>query len=251
MRNWQRKLRSKGTFAFELEQWYNKIIIFNKKIKWKKTKNFTHLKKSDRDEIEILLNKKHPLRDIGTALNRSVSVIFYEIKNNSVNGKYDSIKAQYKAHAKRRHASFRGKKIIANEKLREFVEEKLLEGRSSESISGRIIHKEKNLPNLSKDTIYDYLRSPYGKVIKLKLEKKKRRLRRKNKVKLDGRIFIDNRPKIANKRGRVGDFEADFIVSGKSGKGVLLTAIDRKTRVSFLEIIRDVSIDEVHSAMQW
>lgn len=44
--------------------------------------------------------------------------------------------------------------------------------------------------------------------------------------------------------------EADFIVSGKSGKGVLLTATDRKSRKSFLEIVYDVSIDEVHSAFE-
>ena len=61
-------------------------------------------------------------------------------------------------------------------------------------------------------------------------------------------MFIENRPKIANRRGRVGDMEADFIVSGKSGKGVLLTAIDRRTRKAFLELIHNVSIDEVHAA---
>lgn len=132
--------------------------------------------------------------------------------------------------------------------MRNFIEEKLLEGRSPESISGRIRHREKELPDIAKDTIYRYLRSPYGKVIGLKLQKKKRHIRRKNKVKLDGRIFIENRPKIANKRGRIGDVEADFIVSGKSGKGVLLTAICRKSRKAFLEIIHDVSIDEVHVA---
>lgn len=66
---------------------------------------------------------------------------------------------------------------------------------------------------------------------------------------MDGRIFIEKRPKIANKRGRVGDLEVDFIVSGKSGKGVLLTAIDRKLRKAFLGLIYDVSIDDVHAAL--
>ena len=46
----------------------------------------------------------------------------------------------------------------------------------------------------------------------------------------------------------VGDTEADFIVSGKSGKGILLTVVCRKLRVVFLELILDVSIDEVHAA---
>ncbi len=123
-------------------------------------------------------------------------------------------------------------------------------GQSPESISGRIRNRENKISDISKDTIYRFLRSPYGKIIGLKLEKKKRRFRRSRKVKLDGRVFIENRPKIANNRGRVGDLEADFIVSGKSGKGVLLTVIDRKTRKAFLEIIYNVCIDEVHAALK-
>lgn len=42
--------------------------------------------------------------------------------------------------------------------------------------------------------------------------------------------------------------EADFIVSGKAGKGILLTVVCRKLRVVLLELILDVSIDEVHAA---
>lgn len=66
--------------------------------------------------------------------------------------------------------------------------------------------------------------------------------------KLEDRRFIDQRPKKANNRLRVGDLEADFIVSGKDGQGILLVAVCRKTRVSFLELISTVSIDEVHRA---
>lgn len=190
------------------------------------------------------------MADIGTALNRSASTIFYEIENNKVNEVYDSKKAQQKAYVKRHDASFRGRSIIADDKLRNFVEKKLLEGCSPESISGRVRNRENKISNIGKDTIYRFLRSPYGKIIGLKLEKKKRRLRHKNKVKLDGRIFIENRPKIANNRERVGDLEADFIVSGKSGKGVLLTVVDRKTRKAFFEIIYNVCVDEVHVAFK-
>lgn len=79
--------------------------------------------------------------------------------------------------------------------------------------------------------------------------KKKKRLKiGVKKKKLSDRTFIDKRPKIIEKRGRVGDAEADFIVACKSGKGVLLVVVCRKLRVAFLEIIHDVSIDEVHKA---
>ena len=194
------------------------------------------------------MKKKYSLRNIGYALNRSVSTISDEIKKNSVKKKYDSQKAQHKAYAKRRNASFRGQKIIAHSKLRSFVESNLLDGQSPEAISGRIKYQEKSLPNVSKDVIYQYLRSPYGKIIGLKLKKKKRPKGRKKLAKLKDRTFIDKRPKVIDNRGRIGDIEADFIVSGRGGKGIILTTVDRKIRVAFLEIIHDVSIDEVHKA---
>lgn len=190
--------------------------------------------------------KNYSLRDISRALGRAVSALHYEIKRNSVRGKYDPTKAQHKAYVRRHMASFRGKSIVANRELREFIEKYLLDGQSPSAINGRIECQEKNLPFVSKNTIYRYLRSPYGKAIGLKLKKKKRPKRGAKKKKLSDRVFIEKRPKIIEKRGRTGDVEGDFIVSCKSGRGILLTTTCRKLRVSFLEKIPHVSIDEVH-----
>lgn len=145
-------------------------------------------------------------------------------------------------------ASFRGKKIIAHNKLREFVDGALSDGQSPEAIAGRLKYQEKHLPYVSKDTIYRYLKSPYGKLIGIKWKKKVKPKKSRKVSKLKDRVFIDKRPKVIEKRERVGDMEADFIVSGKSGKGVLLTVVCRKLRVAFLELITEVSIDEVHNA---
>lgn len=133
--------------------------------------------------------------------------------------------------------------------MRVFIEQSLLDGQSAKAISGRLKYKKKELPYVSKDTIYRYLRSPYGKIIGLILKKKKRHKRRLKIIELKDRRFIDQRPKIIEKRGRVGDLEVDFIVSGKKGKGVLLTSTDRKIKTSFLELIINVSIDEFHQAL--
>lgn len=165
-----------------------------------------------------------------------------------MNNEYNPKKAQHKARVRRMQASFKGKKIVMYEKLREFVDEALSDGQSPEAIAGRIKHQERHLPFVAKDTIYNYSKSPYGNLIGIKW-KKKLSLRKSRKVsKLKDRIFIDKRPKIIERRLRVGDMEADFIVSGKTGKGILLTAVCRKLRVVFMELIVDVSIDEVHAA---
>lgn len=144
-------------------------------------------------------------------------------------------------------------KIIQNKKLQKFVKSNLLTGQSPEGISGRLKNRYvKDIPYLSKNAIYRYLESSYGKKIKAKLEKKKKKIKKRlnPKNRLDGRIFIDKRPKFIDKRLRVGDTEFDFIVSGKDGRGILLVVVDRKLRISFLEPIYQVSIKAVHKALK-
>lgn len=206
------------------------------------------MNKDERNEIAILLGKRYSYRNIADALGRSVSTISEEIARNRVRGQYDPAKAQQKAYVRRHTASFRGKKIVARTDLRHFVEGSLMDGQSPAAIAGRIRFHDRQLPRVGKNTIYRFLDSPYGRLI-LEKRKKKHRPRRRQKVtELPDRTFIDQRPKIIEKRGRVGDAEGDFIVSGKEGKGILLVVVDRKLRVAFLERILAVSIDAVHDA---
>jgi transposase, IS30 family len=204
--------------------------------------------KDERNEISILLEKGYSRRAIAGALHRSVSTISDELNKNSVKKIYDPNKAQHKAYVRRHNASFRGKKIVAHRTLRKFIEGALCDGQSPEAIAGRIQYHEKHLPRIGKDTIYRFLDSPYGRLIAHKRKKKKPKYRRPKVTQLRDRTFIDRRPKIIEKRGRVGDGEGDFILSGRNGKGILLVLVDRKIRAAFLEFILDISIDNVHAA---
>lgn len=165
---------------------------------------------------------------------------------------YDPRKANHKAYVRRQEAKYQGMKIVAHPALRAFVEEKLMEGRSPESIAGRIKRHQRNLPRISPDSIERFLKSIYGRRVeahrKYLVRKRKWRRKRLKVSQLKDRIFIDRRPAIINRRGRVGDVEADFILSGKDGTGVLLTAADRKLRPAFLEKVLPVSITNVHQA---
>ena len=185
-------------------------------------------------------------------MNRASSAVWNEIDRNKTNGKYNPKKAKHKAYVRRRGAKYQGKKIVEDGELRKFVDSSLLDGQSPEGISGRLKYKrEKELPYISKDSIYRYIKSPHGRKIAAKLLKNKKRCKkRKNKGILDGRTFIGKRPKYINDRKQVGDGEFDFIVSGRSGKGILLVVTDRKLRISFLEPIYNVSIKNVHLIAQ-
>ena len=50
---------------------------------------------------------------------------------------------------------------------------------------------------------------------------------------IKGRVSIDERPEVVDKRSRIGDWEADTVI-GKQGGTVLLTLVERKTRLSVI-----------------
>ena len=196
--------------------------------------------------------KKYSFRDIAKVLDRSVSTICDEWRRGKVRRQYDPLKAHHKAYVRRWQSKYQAMKIVGNRKLRDFVEEKLLRGDSPVNVSGRIGKHERDLANISKNSIYRYIESPYGRRIEAYRNKKKsrRRYRRPKSEKLSERTFIDKRPKHINTRKRIGDAEMDFILSGKSGRGMLLVVVDRKSRLPFLEKILPVSIPEIHRALR-
>jgi IS30 family transposase len=199
-----------------------------------------------------LLSKGYSQREVARTLRRSNSTISDEIKRGSVKGIYDPIKAHHKAYVRRHESKYQAMKIVTHPDLQHFIESSLYDGQSPGNIAGRIKKREKHLPSVGKDSIYRFISSVYGRKIEYERSKKKswRRGRGKKVKKLEDRVFIDKRPESINERKRRGDAEADFIVSGKSGKGILLTLVDRKTRVSFIEQILEVSIQNVEKSFK-
>ncbi|TSC68845.1 MAG: putative Integrase catalytic region [Parcubacteria group bacterium Gr01-1014_70] len=194
------------------------------------------------------------IRAIAKRLGRSPNTISYELRENEVSGRYDAKKADFKARHRRKDAKFQGMKIPAHTGLKKYVDRQLLDDLSPEAIAGRVTRREKGLPSVSKNSIRRYIDSAHGaKVAWYRMQRKKKRKWRKKRPKvtqLKDRTFIDKRPGHIQKRMYVGHAEADFILSGKSGKGIILTLADRKIRVSFLEQILTVNIEEVHHAFE-
>lgn len=182
-------------------------------------------------------------------MGRSVSSVYDEIKRNRVRRSYHPQKAQHKAYIRRKYAKYQGMIIAENSELQAFVEAGLYDDLSPEAIAGRIKYHKKHLRPASKDSIRRYIKSVYGRRVEYYRKKKKaRRYRRAKSQKLTDRVFIDKRPEYINKRQKIGHAESDFLVSGKSGSGVILNVTDRKSRATFLELIRQVNIENVHQA---
>jgi IS30 family transposase len=142
-------------------------------------------------------------------------------------------------------------KVLVDQRMHVFVDEKLLDDQSPSAIAGRIATQESFGSSVSKNSIYRYIKSVYGRKVEAYRVKKKQRRRKKVVIHptLLDRVFIDKRPIFINIRKRFGDMEADFIVSGKGGSGVLLVVVDRKSRLVFLKLLRVVSIQNVHDAL--
>jgi transposase, IS30 family len=206
----------------------------------KNHKKYTHIKKAERSEIAILLKKRYGVRDIAEALGRGVGTISDEIHRNSVKGVYDPAKADHKAYVKRKYSKYQGMKIVRDKQLWNYVEEKLREDWSPEEIAGRIKHIDTCIKYASYEAVYKFVSSVYGRRLERCLRykgRKKRGTPRQKVVQLENRVFIEKRPKIVERRKRFGDWEGDFIVSGKSGKGVLLVLHERKARYTIIRKI--------------
>jgi IS30 family transposase len=174
------------------------------------------------------------------------------LKRNVVAGEYVPAKAQHKATVRRKAAKFQGMSIVRERKLQHFIEAELLKQQFPQAIAGRLATGAEGLPYISTNSIYRYIDSAHGRKLEyeLKVLKQKRKGRRKRPPveTLGSRSFIDDRPSVITNRERVGDLEADFIVSGRTGTGYLLTAVDRKIRYGFIRKILPVTIVNVEAA---
>jgi len=211
-------------------------------------KKKTKIKKSERFEIADMLEKGYGKRRIARALDRSPGSICDEIKHNSVKGVYDPEKAHEKARQRKKKSKYQSMKIIGNDELRRYIHKKIFLGWSPELISGRIEKVDKHITGISWKAIYKYVRTVYGRLLEMHLPRygKSRKKGRTKVEKLEGRTFIDKRPKIVALRKRFGDWEGDFIVSGKLGHGYLLVLRERKSRYVLIRKILCVNMEAVY-----
>jgi IS30 family transposase len=215
---------------------------------------YTHLCFGERKKIERLLRKKKSIRAIAKMLGRGVSCISNEIKLGIVKGIYDAKKAEAKAILRRRESKLQCMKVAMNIDLQKFVIENIKDDQSPEGISGRLRYIEKEIEYASTKAIYKFVESPHGRQIEKylysKAVKKKTGKKRGTSVGIDGRVFIDKRPKKVENRLEFGHFEGDFIESGKDGKGSLLVLVERKTRYPFLAYLEDRSTKNVNRLIE-
>lgn len=211
----------------------------------KKAKKIT---REERGYIEYLRNEEQ--RSIGTIariMRRSKSSISEELRR--VEGGYDSEKAEQHRYRQQYHKTYAWMKVAALPALQTYVAEKMKEDWSPEEIAGRIKYVETNIPSATTPSIYKYIYSIYGRKLEQYLRYGKQTKKDETHVSsgITNRTFIDRRPKKVEKRRFFGDWEADFIVSGKSGSGYLAVFVERKTRYV---VVRKIALKDTNTVFR-
>jgi IS30 family transposase len=204
------------------------------------------------DEREVILKmraQQASLEEIGRRLNRPKGTISRELRRNvSSTGDYKPHLAQ-RYYEQRRVESKEPYRLERNSSLRSYVQTRLKKYWSPEQISDSIKGK------ISPLTIYSYIYrdqasggSLYRFLRRSHRWRRKRRKRPDHRGQMPDRRMIDRRPKVANERRRVGDWEGDT-VEGSKGSGFIVTHVDRKSRYMVAAKVADKSSQAVNRAI--
>jgi len=208
-----------------------------------------HLTLKERYQIaafsEAGLNKSK----IAKKLNKHKSTISRELKRNKSPSRYDPEKAERNAMQRKKNAH---KNKRFNEEMKKIIEEKVKENWSPEQINGYC--KKDGIDMVSHERIYQHLqedKSNGGELYKHLRHAKKRRKKyglEETRGQIKNRVSIDKRPKIVDQKIRFGDWEADTII-GHNHKSCALTLVDRKTKITLIENVKNKKATTIKEAI--
>ncbi len=209
-------------------------------------KRYKQLTQEQRYQIYAFLKAGFSQAAISIEIGVHKSTVSRELKRNKGKRGYRPKQAHKMATYRKRSSE---KSIRLTPEITAFVKHFILKDFSPEQVSG-FLNRTHNL-KISHETIYQYLLT--NKAQGGKLYKHLRRSNRKRKKRygaysqrgqIIGRISIDDRPAIVDTKTRIGDWEIDTII-GKGHKGVMLTAVERKSKFTLIKNLTDRKADRV------
>ena len=211
-------------------------------------RSYTQLTQEERYQIDALMKAGNSLSEIARILERSKSTISGEVRRNAGLKGYRP-KQAHRFAMERRKAKC--SKCISEETW-QWVERLLQEDWSPEQIS-LWLAREKQL-FVSHEWIYQYVLQDKraGGDLHTHLCCQKARRKRYGTYDRRGKIpdwkSIEERPDIVERRSRIGDRELDTII-GKNHSGVLVSLVERKSRLTLLAKVPDKTAWSVRQAI--
>lgn len=219
--------------------------------------SYTHLTTEERNVIWRMKRSGKTMAEIARCLGRHRSTISRELRRNrEYTGDYWPDGASVKARIRRRAHIRRPK--TGSTLLMRYVGEKLEQRWSPEQIAGRLrAVGTSQVPGLtvSHTTIYrwiwgDRTRAQHFRPF-LRIAHKPRRKpygRPSQRGQIPGRVSIDLRPDVVDRRVRLGDWEVDTLV-GKARSGYVLAGVERQSRYTVARRIDAPAADIVAAAL--
>lgn len=210
----------------------------------------SHLRKEERFCIEKMLEQDKSFSEIARVLGRGLSTISEEVNENGGRRKYNAQKAEHRAYLKQYRKKRDCNRVAMNGDLLRFVERRLEQGWSPETIRDRIEEKG-GVPYVSAKSIRKYIKKRSGLERFLfwgRNNMKSGRKRCKDSYVQDTeRKWIDTRPWQAF--FAYGHWEADFIVS-KHNSNVLLVLVEKWSKTIVLQVLPNRTTAVIHEALR-
>lgn len=221
-------------------------------------KKYKQLTLEQRYKIETLLSEGYSQVEIADRVDVHKSTISRELKRNvNKRGKHAGTYSAQRAHEKSiKREVQKTKSIRFNERMKRYLRKKLKHERWSPEIISKK-GKEKYGEFVSPETIYQYIwKCKSSNHRKLRSDKdlykylrhikrsQKRVNQRKRRGVIPNRTPISERPKIVDKRQRIGDLEIDLMM-GSNHKAGLIVITDRATLETDLIKLDTKRSDEV------
>ena len=207
--------------------------------------NYKQLTQAERYQIYQMNQMGMLQKDMALIVNVSASTISRELKRNTGKHGYYLKSAHQRTLQRRRLGKSKPRLTQENWKL---IERWLRREFSPEQISIRLKYKKQF--NISPEWIYQYVYEDkqQGGTLHtyLRCKKKNRRKyggsRKVNNIR--DRVSIDQRPKVVDSRRRYGDWEVDTVI-GRQGGHVLVTLVERKSKLSLIALSINKKAHEV------
>jgi transposase, IS30 family len=216
----------------------------------------------EREQIQEFLWQKKSVRSIAKNLSRNPTSVSREIKKYRTKEKHRyTPRVAHEQALKNRRSRGRSERL-KNNSIRDYVIKHLKRNWSPEQIAGRM--KGEIGQKISHEAIYQYVysqihRDGYGFLkpgcedLRMYLRRKRKRRQRKGlrksqrMPKFEG-IPIDLRPKIVDRRKRLGDWEGDTVESKNHEPGIN-TLVERKSGYVFITKLNSKSSESTMEAV--
>jgi len=209
---------------------------------------YTQLTQGQRYQIYALLKMEHSQTEIANVLEVHKSTISREVRRNRGKRGYRPKQAHRNTLKRCREAV---KKRITAETWA-WIDEKIRQDWSPEQVSGWL--KKNTETEVSHEWIYQHIymdKRSGGDLHKHLRCQKKRRKRAGDydrRGKIPNQVSIEERPEIVERRERIGDWEADTIISA-GNRGAIVTLVERRTRFTLLKQVTRRTASEVEDAI--